>query len=67
MWGLCYVSPIFIRDERFDEEFPIISSSRFSRNSEADASEFVENLEEMFHQYYMHGVLCIVSKSPTTQ
>ena len=30
-------------------------SSRFSRNSEANASEFLENLEEKFHRYYMHS------------
>ena len=30
-------------------------SSKFSRNSEADASEFLENLEEMFLRYYMNG------------
>ena len=29
-------------------------SSRFSRNSEASASEFLENLEEMFPRYYMN-------------
>ena len=31
-------------------------SSRFSTNSEADASELVENLEEMFFRYSMHNV-----------
>ena len=30
-------------------------SSRFSRNSEAFTSEFLENLEKMFPWYYMHS------------
>ena len=33
-----------------------VSSSRFSMNSEADASELIkniENIEELFHRYYM--------------
>ena len=30
-------------------------SSRFSINSEAKASEFIEDLEEIFLQYNMHG------------
>ena len=30
-------------------------SSRFPRNSEANASEFLETLEEMLHRY-LHGV-----------
>ena len=29
-------------------------SSRFSSNSEADASELLENLEEMFPWYYIY-------------
>ena len=27
--------------------------SRFSSNSEASASELLENIEEMFHRYYL--------------
>ena len=30
-------------------------SSRFSSNSEASASEFLEDLKEMFLRYYMHN------------
>ena len=32
-------------------------SSRFSNNSEANASELRDNLEEMFPQYYMDGTV----------
>ena len=30
-------------------------SSRFRSNSEADASELLGNLEEIFPRYYVHG------------
>ena len=30
-------------------------SLRFSSNSEADASELIENREEMFARHYMHS------------
>ena len=30
---------------------------KYSRNSETNASEFWENLEEMFSQYYIHSDL----------
>ena len=38
--------------------FPVIYniSSRFPSNSEADASELLENLEEMSPWYYMHTI-----------
>ena len=34
------------------------TSSRFSRNSEANASEFLENLKEMFPLCYTHRNVC---------
>ena len=37
-------------------------SSIFSRNSEASASEFLENLEEMFPRYFMHNDIFCVDK-----
>ena len=33
-------------------------SSIFSRNSEVNASEYLENIEEMFPHYYMHSDIC---------
>ena len=35
-------------------QYLVTISSRFPRNSEADASEFLGNLEEMFTRYYTH-------------
>ena len=43
-----------------------INSSRCSRNYEAIASEFQNNLEEMFSRYYINGKLCSKFKSSTT-
>ena len=34
-------------------------SSRFSSNSEAFASELLENLEEMFTRYYMDDIYLV--------
>ena len=39
--------------------------SRFSSNSKTNASELLENLEEMFPQYYMHGDMFSTFKSST--
>ena len=36
-------------------------SSRFSRNSEWNALKFLENVEEMLTQYYMHSGVCILT------
>ena len=33
-------------------------SPRFSKNSEADASEFLENLKDMYPGYYMPSDVC---------
>ena len=33
-------------------------SSKFSSNSEADASELLENLEDIFLQHYVHIDVC---------
>ena len=33
---------------------------RFSRNSEADASEFLENLKEMFLRFCMQCAICSI-------
>ena len=41
-------------------------SSRFSGNSEADAPELPENLEEMFPRYYIDGEVISKFKSSTT-
>ena len=45
-----YVFPFFYSSETVGF---VDISSRFSSNSEADASELPENLEEMFPRYYM--------------
>ena len=42
-------------------------SSTFSINSEAKASELIENVEDMFLQYYIHHVVFDKFKSLTTQ
>ena len=34
-------------------------SSRFSSISEANVSEILENLEEIFPVYYMHSAMCL--------
>ena len=34
--------------------FMIYAAARFSSNSEANASELLENPEEMFPRYYLH-------------
>ena len=34
-------------------------TSRFSRNSEANASEFIENLEEVWSEYHTYGNMSI--------
>ena len=40
----------------------------FSSNSEANASELLENIEiEIFPQYYMHSNVCNSSESSNTQ
>ena len=41
-------------------------SSRFSKYSEANASVLLENLEEMFPQYYMHRDVFSMFKYSTT-
>ena len=41
-------------------------SSRLSRNSEAIALEFLENLERMFLFSIVHNDACTVNKSSTT-
>ena len=38
-------------------QFSVNNSSRFTSDSEANASESLVNLEEKYFQYYMHGVL----------
>ena len=38
----------------------------FSRNSEASASEFLENPEEMFHRYCVNSVIFINSNNYST-
>ena len=43
------------------------NSSRFSSNSEADASELLENPEEMFPWYYMHSNILRMFIYSTTQ
>ena len=39
-------------------------SSQFSNNSEANASELLENCEEMFPQYCKHIVICLSCSKP---
>ena len=36
---------------------PIVISSIFSSNSEAFASELLENIEEIFLRYFMHNAM----------
>ena len=43
----------------------VVISSGFSTYSEAKASEYVENPEEMFSQYYMPSVKCIMFRYQT--
>ena len=42
-------------------------SSIFSRNSEAFASEILENIEEMFPRYYIHSGMLSIFLPSTTQ
>ena len=41
--------------KRSSKIYEFYVSSRFSSNSETFASELLENLEEMFPRYYIHG------------
>ena len=54
------------RESRF---FTVMThiSSRCSSNSEAYASELLENTEEMFSLYYMHSDTFIKLQFPDTQ
>ena len=44
----------------------IISTSRFSSNSEAFPSELLENREEMIPRYCIHTFMFSIFKYPTT-
>ena len=50
-----------------DDPLTIIIKENFPSNSEADASELLENPEEMFPRYYTHSVVCISFKSSSTR
>ena len=45
--------------DQYRDNFP----SRFSNNSKTFASELLENLEELFHQYYMDSNVLLVTSS----
>ena len=59
---------VFTTNQLFIIHIYIISniSLRFSSNSEAKTSVLLEDLEEMFHQCYMHWDMFSMFKSLTT-
>ena len=44
-----------------------MSKKHFLRISEADTKEFLENIQEIFPQYYIHLDICSMINSPTTR
>ena len=70
--GVCKITVILRRhylypcSHLFMNHYKRNISSRFSRNSEAFASKFLENLEEMLLQYYKHSDVISRFKYPTT-